>query len=221
MHDGGWRRIKVWDLPVRLFHWILVALIAALYVTGEWGYMDQHMVLGQAVLVLVTWRIVWGLIGSDTARFARFLKGPAGVLAYARSILTPTPLPTAGHNPVGGLMVVALLVLVLLQASSGLFATDDIVSEGPLIHLVSGKTASLMTRIHHLAFNGLLALVAIHIAANLFYLFVKKENLIGPMVTGMKPVPPSIKAPALASPAVALFLLVALAAAWILFVRNV
>jgi cytochrome b len=221
MRQAGWRDIRVWDLPVRLFHWLLVVLVVAAYITGEFGYMDRHMQVGQAVLVLVVWRVLWGLVGSETARFARFLKGPAAMLAYARSVLTPRPLATAGHNPLGALMVLALLAALLAQAGSGLFATDDIVVEGPLHHLVPGRTASTLTTIHHLSINVLIALVALHVATNLFYLLVKKENLIGPMVTGVKPVAPSIAAPAMASPMLALLLLIAVAGAWILFVRNV
>lgn len=215
------RPVRVWDLPVRVFHWALAMLLVALYLTGEYGRLDLHMKFGQAALVLVVWRVLWGLFGSETALFHRFLKGPAAVLAYARSLLTPHPLPVAGHNPLGGLMVVALLAMVLLQAGTGLFATDDIVVEGPLYHLVSGKTASTLTTIHKTAINVLLVLVAIHVAASLFYLVVKKENLIGPMVTGVKPVPVPIMAPALASPLKALILLLIVAGAWIAFVNSV
>ncbi|WP_119421300.1 cytochrome b/b6 domain-containing protein [Desertibaculum subflavum] len=215
------RKIRVWDLPVRLFHWVLVALLVALYLTGEYGWLDLHMKLGQAVLVLVIWRVLWGLVGSDTARFGGFLRGPGAVLAYARSLLTPHPLPVAGHNPLGGLMVIALLLAILAQAGSGLFTTDDIVVEGPLYHLVSGKTASLMTTVHHYAFDVLIVLAVIHVAAALLYLFVKKENLIGPMVTGSRPLPPQLPAPALASPLRALILLMIVAGAWIAFVSLI
>ena len=228
MNDAGARRttqaarkVRVWDLPVRLFHWVLVALLVALYLTGQYGRLDLHMKLGQAVLVLVVWRVLWGLFGSETARFHRFLKGPAAAFAYGRSLLGPHALPVVGHNPLGGLMVVALLAVVLVQAGSGLFATDDIVVEGPLYHLVSGKTASFLTTVHHYTINVLIALAAIHVAASLFYLLVKKENLIGPMVTGAKPLSAELPAPALASPLRALILLVAVAAAWILFVSFV
>lgn len=215
------RKVRVWDLPVRLFHWVLVALLVAMFVTGKTDRLELHMKLGQAVLVLVIWRVLWGLFGSETARFHRFLKGPGAVFAYGRSLLTPHPLPVTGHNPLGGLMVIALLLAVLAQAGSGLFTTDDIYTEGPLYHLVPGKTASLLTTVHHYAINVLIALAAIHVAASLFYLVVKKENLIGPMVTGAKPLPAELPAPALASPIRALILLVAVAAAWILFVSYV
>lgn len=215
------RKVRVWDLPVRLFHWALVALLVALYLTAEFDRLDLHMKLGQTVLVLVVWRVLWGLVGSDTARFGGFLKGPGAVLAYARSLLTPHPLPVAGHNPLGGLMVIALLLAILAQAGSGLFATDDIVVEGPLYHLVSGKTASLLTTVHHYNINVLIVLAVVHVAAALLYLFVKSENLIGPMVTGAKPLPPHIAAPGLASPLRALILLLIVAGAWIAFVNLV
>jgi cytochrome b len=227
MNDTGANRkiatqqVRVWDLPVRLFHWVLVALLVALYVTGQTGRLDLHMQLGQAVLVLVVWRVLWGFVGSETALFSRFLKGPAAMLTYARSLFSPKPPPVVGHNPIGGLMVILLLAGVLVQAGSGLFATDDIVVEGPLYHLVSGSTAATLTTIHKIAINVLLALVAIHVAASLFYLVVKRDNLIGPMVTGVKPVPPTVAPPALASPVRALILLVVVAAAWLVFVNSV
>ena len=219
--DSAVRKVRVWDLPVRLFHWALAVLLVALYITGQQGPLDLHMKFGQTVLVLVIWRLLWGLFGSETARFHRFLKGPAAVVAYGRSLLTPHPLPVAGHNPLGGLMVVALLVTVLVQAGSGLFATDDIVVEGPLYHLVSGKTASFLTTVHHYTINVLIGLAAIHVAASLFYLLVKKEDLIEPMLTGAKPLPATLPAPALASPLRALILLAVVAGAWMVFVSYI
>src|SRR6185295_11039125 len=127
--------------------------------------------------------------GSDTARFAGFIRGPSHVIRYARSLLGGPPQFHAGHNPLGGLMVVLMLALLLLQASTGLFVDDEISTRGPLADKVADATVSLMTRIHRININVLLACVALHVSAALFYLFVKNDNLIVPMFTGIKPVP--------------------------------
>ena len=148
--------------------------------------MAWHMRSGMIILTLLLFRIAWGVVGSTTARFSDFVKGPVEAIAYARSLRGDTPAASIGHNPLGGWMVVALLLLLLLQAGTGLFANDDIFTEGPLAHLVSKATSDQLTIIHKTNFNVLLVLIAGHIAAALFYLFVKGENLIWPMVTGRK-----------------------------------
>src|SRR5438067_2364360 len=117
------RMARVWDLPVRLFHWVLVALVVFSFTTGKLGgnWLRWHMYSGYLILTLVLFRIAWGVIGSDTARFAGFIRGPSHVVRYARSLLGGPPQFHAGHNPLGGLMVVLMLALLLLQASTGLF----------------------------------------------------------------------------------------------------
>ena len=178
----------VWDLPVRLFHWILVALFIAAWVTAEQGpaWMDRHMQVGYAIMTLVLFRIFWGLYGSDQARFQAFLRGPAKVIDYIRKTLRGEAEQSIGHNPLGGWSVVVMLLLLALQACTGLFANDDIYNEGPLAALVSNATSGLLTKIHKLNFNLLLAVTGIHIVAVLAYLLVKKENLIKPMISGFK-----------------------------------
>jgi cytochrome b len=178
----------VWDLPVRLFHWILVALFIAAWVTAEQGpaWMDRHMQVGYAIMTLVLFRIFWGLYGSDQARFKAFLRGPAKVIDYIRKTLRGEAEQSIGHNPLGGWSVVVMLLLLALQAGTGLFANDDIYNEGPLAALVSNATSGLLTKIHKLNFNLLLAVTGIHIVAVLAYLLVKKENLIKPMISGFK-----------------------------------
>lgn len=216
---GGEARMigrRVWDLPVRLFHWVLVGLLVALWITGEQGALTWHMRLGQAVIVLVVFRIVWGFIGSDTARFTRFIKGPGAVIAYLRG----RSAPSAGHNPLGALMVVALLAAVLGQALGGLVTTDDITENGPFNHLVSSSLASDVSSLHRRGIWLIVALAAIHIAANLFYTFVKKDNLIHPMVTGNKDLPATVPAPKMSSPLLALVVFLVLASAWIMLVRT-
>jgi len=193
-------RLKVWDLPTRLFHWTLVVLVVLLWLTGEFGgfdvtlpipgkgdtyfsNMDIHALAGQGVLILVLFRILWGLWGSTTARFSHFVRGPSAVVAEAISLLKGQVHTTVGHNPLGGTMIVVLLLLLAAQATTGMFSADDFFFEGPLVHLVSGDTSETMTNIHHLLFSGLQVLVIIHILA-VFYYLVRGKNLIRPMVTG-------------------------------------
>jgi len=183
--------VRVWDVPVRVFHWVLVALIATSWITVEIGgnAMTYHMWAGYATLALLIFRIVWGFVGSTHARFADFCYGPSRTLAYLRGLLRLDPPFYAGHNPLGGWSVILLLACVSLQAVTGLFANDDIMIEGPLVKHVSGDTSSLLTTIHRWNFNVLLGLVCIHVAAAIFYLVVKRENLIRAMFTGRKQVP--------------------------------
>jgi cytochrome b len=183
--------LRVWDVPVRLFHWALVALIFTSWLTSEIGgnAMTYHMWSGYTILTLVTFRILWGCAGSQNARFRDFVYGPGAVLRYARDLRRPDAKFYAGHNPMGGWSVVCLLSSVLLQATTGLFANDDIATEGPLAGMVSEETSALLTTIHGYNFYVLLTLICLHVAAVLFYLLVKKENLIGAMFTGRKRVP--------------------------------
>lgn len=199
------RPILVWDLPTRLFHWFLVALVAALWLTGEVGAsaMSLHMTAGYAVLALLVFRLCWGVVGSATSRFAAFVYGPRSTLAYAASLRAGRDAPHPGHNPLGGWMIVALLAILLGISVSGLFATDDIMSEGPLSKLVSSKTAALLTNLHEDGFHVLVTLVALHVSAVLFYLVVKRDNLIKAMITGRKALPAEIAEPRIGSPVLA------------------
>ncbi len=189
--DAAHRRLRVWDVPVRVFHWVLVSLIAVSWITVEIGgnAMTYHMWSGYAILALVLFRIIWGFVGSHHARFVDFVYGPRATIAYLRGLLRLDPPFYAGHNPMGGWSVILLLTCVLVQASTGLFANDEIMTEGPLVKHVSTDLSNLVTTIHRLNFNVLLGLVCIHIAAALFYLVVKRENLIGAMFTGVKKIP--------------------------------
>lgn len=177
--------MRVWDLPTRAFHWLLVILMAVSWFSAEERRMDIHLISGLTVLGLVVFRLLWGLFGSSTARFASFVRGPGAVLAYLRGHGAEK---RAGHNPLGALSVVALLGLLAVQVGSGLFASDtDGLDYGPLNFLVSYDMADILTDIHETSFDLLLALVALHVAAVLFYLFVRRRNLLRPMVTGRDP----------------------------------
>ena len=184
--------MRVWDLPTRLFHWLLVVLIALLYATGEFGMLDMrwHFWLGYATLALIVFRVLWGLFGSQTSRFGDFVRGPPAVARYVKAQMSTNSHISIGHNPLGGWSVLALLLSVLLQSVTGLFASDEIDTDGPFTGQVPGYTVKLMTRLHHWNENVLLLLIALHVAAVLFYLLVKRDNLIVPMLTGRKQATP-------------------------------
>lgn len=179
-------RIRIWDLPTRLFHWVLVALIATLWVSAIRGWMTVHYVCGVAALVLVLFRIAWGFLGSTTARFSDFLATPGRVLAYLRAIGRGDKPLHAGHNPAGGWMVLTFLLLILLQASLGLFANNEFDFKGPFADRVSGKLSDLLTRVHVFLFDAILVCIWVHLCAISFYALVKRDNLIGPMLRGTK-----------------------------------
>jgi cytochrome b len=185
-------RIPIWDPFVRLFHWLLVIGIGVSWWSGEYGRMDLHYKSGLTILGLVIFRILWGLFGSPSARFSHFLKGPSAVAAYLRRIMVPKPSHSFGHNAAGGAMVLVLLLAVLVQATSGLFNTDDIVFDGPLYDNVPEWFSDKMGFVHDRLFNVLLALIALHIAVILFYRFWKGENLVAAMITGRARLPRNV-----------------------------
>lgn len=201
-------RIQVWDLPIRLFHWGLVALVVVLWVSGQWGKLDLHMLLGSWALALLLFRWAWGFVGSPTARFSQFVRGPRAVLGYLAAARAGA-VRSIGHNPLGAFSVLALLGLLSVQAVTGLFTSDDIFSEGPLAHLASGKVVALMSTIHRIGAKLLLALVAVHLAAVAFYTLVKKDDLVPAMITGLKTVPKGVEGIRYASPLLALVVLAA------------
>ena len=180
---------RVWDLPTRIFHWSLVALILLQYATGEFGLlsMQWHYLFGYATLALIVFRVLWGFLGSDTSRFAHFVRSPLAVFHYARALVGGEARREAGHNPLGGWSVLLMLALVSLQAVSGLFTTDDVTEEGPLVARVSDATITLMTSIHHLGRYLLLALIALHVGAVVMHWVVRRENLVSPMLDGRAP----------------------------------
>ena len=173
------RSIRVWDLPTRLFHWLLAAALVGSFVTIKTGELLWHALFGQCVLTLLLFRLVWGFIGGRYARFSQFVRGPSAVLNYLRGG------PVApGHNPLGALSVIALLGVLLFQAGSGLFANDDIAFEGPLARYVSNAVSSALTTWHRRNEVIILGLVALHVGAILYYRFIRGKNLIGPMIRG-------------------------------------
>lgn len=176
-------RVALWDLPTRIVHWSLVVLIPFSWWSAENHDLERHRWSGYAILGLLIFRLIWGFVGGSTSRFANFVRGPRTVLAYARG----TGEKVLGHNPMGGWSVIAMLVLLATQVGLGLFASDhDGLETGPLNHLVNYATAETITELHELLFNVLVAVIALHVAAVLFYLFVRRDNLIAPMLRGSK-----------------------------------
>ena len=182
------QRIPLWDLPVRLFHWLLVIAIAAAVITANIGgnAMVWHGRIGLFIAGLIVFRLVWGLIGPTYARFSTFLPTPGSIGAYLRGQWRGI-----GHNPLGSLSVLGLLLMVAVQVGTGLFANDDIAFRGPLFDLVGKDTSDLLTRVHRIAINLLMTLIALHLAAIAFYAHVKKDNLVKPMIRGWKEIDPS------------------------------
>jgi len=178
------RRVKVWDLPTRLFHWLLVIGIFALWFTADvLDRLSLHMAIGYALIGLIVFRLIWGVIGSDTARFRHFIRGPGHIISYLRK---PDDTVALGHNPLGALSVVALLLVIMVQLGTGLFANDQIYSEGPFSDYVSERTQDLLTYIHEVNFYILLGLIGLHLAAIAFYQFKKHEPLVRAMITGQR-----------------------------------
>jgi len=182
--------IRVWDLPTRLFHWLLAAAVIGLIVTGSIGgnWMNWHLRLGYAVLTLLLFRLVWGFIGGHWSRFTSFIYGPSSVWAHLRGQSRPED--QIGHSPLGALSVFALLLILLAQVGTGLMSDDEISFFGPLVRFVSGETVSLATGYHkNIGKLIVIALVVVHLLAIAYYKWVKKQSLVKPMVVGDKKVP--------------------------------
>jgi cytochrome b len=181
-------KVLVWDLPLRLFHWLLVLLVVVSVVSAQIGgnAMQIHMLSGYTILTLLLFRILWGFAGSTHARFASFVRGPAAVVSYLRGLPRNEPGAHLGHNPAGAWSVILMLAVLLLQVATGLFANDDISTEGPLAKLVSKALSDRITGVHHLNVVLLYVLIGLHLSAVAFYLFYKRENLVKPMLTGFK-----------------------------------
>jgi cytochrome b len=177
---------KLWDAPTRIMHWGLVALMLVSWLTaGE--NMQVHRWSGYGVLALLVFRLWWGFAGSSSARFASFIKGPGETLAYLRTIGKRQGADLPGHNPAGAWSVVLMLLLLAAQVVLGLFATDiDGLESGPLSHLVDFDTSRVMAEWHELVFRAVQVVIGLHILAAVFYLVYKRQNLIGPMITGRR-----------------------------------
>lgn len=178
------KQLLIWDLPLRIFHWAFAATIIGCWVTHELGsdYIDWHMQLGYVAMGLLLFRVLWGFIGTKHSRFASFIPTPHKIKHY----LSNSDIKHAGHNPLGSLMVFAMLLLVLTQVGSGLFVDDEIFTTGPYFNALGDSVDKVMATIHHNAFDFIAVAIVFHIAAVVFYQRVKKANLVKPMITGKK-----------------------------------
>lgn len=180
--------VRIWDLPTRLFHWCFAACVVGAYVSAKLGglYMDWHVRFGLAVLGLVIFRVIWGFAGPRHARFSNFVRGPGEIRAYLLGMAAGTA-RSAGHNPLGALSVLAMLIDLGIQAVLGLFATDDIMVQGPLNGTVSAATSSLLTSLHEANRWIILTLVILHLLAVAWHTLFRKEPLVRAMVAGDMP----------------------------------
>ena len=182
-------KVRIWDLATRLFHWSLVALVVAAVVTAQIGgnALEWHFYCGYAILALLVFRILWGIVGARDARFSSFNLRPSAFLAHMRARKAGAIEPYAGHSPFGSLSVLVILLVLLAQAVTGLFANDDIASEGPLAKFVA-KDVSDRFSWFHAELNSVViyVLVGLHVAAIAYYFFFRRENLVKPMITGDK-----------------------------------
>lgn len=184
-------KAPVWDLPIRLFHWVLAALIGFSWWSVKNHETELHIWSGVAILTLLIFRLLWGLFGSSTARFASFVRGPGVVRDYLRDNASWR---FAGHSPLGALSVVALLAAVAVQVGLGLISIDeDGLNEGPLAQLVSLETSEAARDLHEQWFNVVLALIVLHVAAIIYYRLAEGKRLTKPMVTGRADLEPGIE----------------------------
>lgn len=208
----GGVRARLWDAPVRIVHWAIVALLAFSWWAAE-DHLNWHRWSGYAVIGLVAFRIYWGFAGAGAARFDSFVRGPRATLAYLKSLPSREPSMVPGHNPLGALSVLVILAVLVIQVGTGLFAVDiDAFEGGPLSDRVSFELGRRIAEWHELTFRVLQGLVVLHVLAIGFYFVWKRTNLVGPMITGRRVLPSD---PGLAgAPAWRLVLGVALAAAF-------
>jgi cytochrome b len=210
------RPVRVWDLPTRLFHWLVVLLVAAAYASEELNWMGWHVRIGVALLALLFFRLLWGCFGSATSRFRNFVATPGAALRHLRHALRREPDLQVGHNPAGGWMVLLLLALLLGETLSGLYVNNDVADDGPFTAWVPAGVANAITALHSILWYALLAAVALHVLAIVVYAAAKGHDLLRPMLTGRKQLPPRIAAPRMAPAMPAWLALLAGAAAAIL-----
>ena len=191
--------VRIWDLPTRTFHWVLAACVVGSIMSAKIGgnAMVWHFRFGYVVFTLLAFRILWGLVGGRWSRFASFIYAPATTLRYLRGGSRAHEHHDVGHNPLGAFSVFGLLAILAAQVGTGLFADDEIANTGPLIKFVSGATSLLLTKWHKTFGQWIIiSLVLLHVAAILFYLLKKKQNLVRPMLSGDKVLPANVPASA-------------------------
>lgn len=214
--------MRVWDAPIRLFHWAIVVLVCLSWLSVRMNWMGLHFLCGYATVAALLFRLAWGFVGSDTARFSHFLKGPRAAIHHLSRLSRREPDTAVGHNAAGGWMVLLLLVLLTVQVGSGLCANDDIEREGPLAKYVGKGWSDWLSVVHGFNFSLIQVAVAVHMVAIIVgYAVLKRHNLVRPMITGWKPLPATTPGPRFAHPilAIAVFTIaagaVALAVNWL------
>jgi cytochrome b len=201
------RKIVIWDVATRLFHWLVALLVLAAYMTWRLNWMNWHAWAGYAVLTLILFRLLWGFFGSESARFSHFLASPRVALRHLALIFHREPDRRAGHNPAGGWMVLLLLALLLGETLTGIYVNNDIAVEGLWTEMVPASVADIITDLHEIFWQILLGAIALHVLAVIAYWAAKNQNLLLPMITGRKTLPTDIAAPKMAGPLRALVLL--------------
>ena len=199
--SDAFRPVVVWDGPVRLFHWLAAALVAAAYATWRLNWMVWHGRVGDALLALLLFRLMWGVCGSETARFSRFVVSPPAAVRHLIRALRREPDWQIGHNPAGGWMVLLLLMLLFAETLTGLYVANDIADVGRFTEAVPARIANAIEAAHAIGWDVLLAAIGLHVLAVLGYAAVKGQNLLQPMIIGTKALPADLPAPRLASPA--------------------
>jgi cytochrome b len=189
--------VRVWDLPTRVFHIALLLCVAGLLITGHvgGGWMSWHFRLGYAVLALLLFRVLWGLVGGRWSRFAHFVPSPSKLLRYLKGQHTPAERLEVGHNPLGALSVLGMIAVLGAQVAGGLVADDEIANVGPLNRFVSSETAALATSLHKDWGHWIVsALIVLHVGAIVFYRVRKRLDLVSPMLNGDKVLEPGTPA---------------------------
>ncbi|MFY7961186.1 MAG: cytochrome b/b6 domain-containing protein [Elsteraceae bacterium] len=194
------RPVRVWDFPTRAFHWSLAALVGFSWYSGDRAgpWLEWHFWSGYAVLALLLFRVAWGFVGGAWARFSSFLRGPGAAIHHIRDLFSPRDMRDIGHNPIGGWMVLAMLLILFAQVAMGLFISDSDMglTSGPYADYVSDALRSRLLSLHGLNGKLILLLIAAHVSAVVIYLIWKGENLIGAMITGRKTLDPELRAEA-------------------------
>ena len=182
------KHVLIWDLPLRIFHWLFACTVIASWYTSDQDndLIDIHMKLGYLALGLLIFRISWGFVGTKHSRFSSFFPTPSRLRLYINDLRTNQVKSTSGHNPLGSLMVFLMIFLISLQAISGLFINDDVFSSGPYYDSVSKEVEKIMFFLHHNVFDFMIAAIGMHLLAITYYVRVKKQSLIRPMITGKK-----------------------------------
>jgi len=182
--NNGRRVVVVWDAPTRLFHWVVALLVMTEYATWRLNWMVLHARAGETLLGLLFFRLLWGFLGSDTARFSTFITSPSAAVRYLGAVFRREPNNQVGHNPAGGWMVLLLLSLLFAETLSGLYVANDVADVGPLTELTPPLIANAITELHRFLWNALLVAIALHVTAIFSYAVVKGHNLVLPMLTG-------------------------------------